>query len=167
MNGIIVYQGKYGSTKQYAEWIGEDLKLTAVPVDRFKSSTLDEYDTVILGSAVNVGKLVMAGWIANHWETLKTKRVILFSVSGTDPTNKPAIAKIMDASLPPDIRGDIAYFPLHGRFLMKNLPFLMRTILQFVMKAEKDPAKKQMFAEFDDVKREYIAPLVAQTKRAR
>ena len=51
MKGAIFFSSKYGSTEQYAHWIGE---ATGLPVFNVKDETADpgNYDFLILGSPI-------------------------------------------------------------------------------------------------------------------
>lgn len=40
MNAIIIYKGKYGATRQYAEWIGAALKISFVSADDYNGEIL-------------------------------------------------------------------------------------------------------------------------------
>jgi flavodoxin len=39
MNGLVVYNSKYGSTKQYAQWIAEALGFDVISVDHVRQSS--------------------------------------------------------------------------------------------------------------------------------
>ena len=49
MNTIVIYKSKYGATKQYALWIGEELGCKIVDAKNIKASDLAEYDNIIYG----------------------------------------------------------------------------------------------------------------------
>ena len=55
MKGLVIYKGKYGATKQYAMWIGQELQLSVASADRFPVDELSKYDYFILGSSVYIG----------------------------------------------------------------------------------------------------------------
>ena len=57
MKGLVIYKGKYGATKQYAMWIGQELQLPVASSDRFPIDELPKYDYFILGSSVYIGQL--------------------------------------------------------------------------------------------------------------
>ena len=41
---VVIYKGKYGATKQYAEWIAEELECEAIDADHFMRRDFDKYD---------------------------------------------------------------------------------------------------------------------------
>ncbi|NQX48867.1 hypothetical protein HQN87_26455 [Paenibacillus tritici] len=82
---LIVYAGKYGCTEKAASLLQSrledtevvNLKVTAVPA-------LDDYDAVILGSAIYYGRIrkEMARFIAQYEQELLSKRLGLFICAG-------------------------------------------------------------------------------------
>ena len=52
MKPIVIYKTKYGSTKEYGEWIAEDLGCSAVDAKSVKVSDLLAYDTIIYGGGL-------------------------------------------------------------------------------------------------------------------
>jgi menaquinone-dependent protoporphyrinogen IX oxidase len=111
---LVLYKTKYGSTKQYAEWIADALDADLLPMEHAWKETLERYDTVILGGSVRMGIITCSDFCIRHWEILKDKRIILFSVSGSKPTD-PDIQDYYERSLPLHIRQAIHYVPLWGR----------------------------------------------------
>ena len=57
---IVIYTSKYGSAKQYAEWIAEALSCEAKEAKTVKRAELDDYDTIIYGGGVHAGGI--EGW---------------------------------------------------------------------------------------------------------
>lgn len=49
MNGIILYQSKYGATKKYAQWLSEKTVFPCVETKQARISDVREYDTILLG----------------------------------------------------------------------------------------------------------------------
>jgi stalled ribosome rescue protein Dom34 len=52
MNGIILYQSKYGATKKYADWISEETGLSCVETKKAVIDDIVNYDTIILGGGI-------------------------------------------------------------------------------------------------------------------
>lgn len=76
MKGLVIYKGKYGATKQYAMWIGQELQLPVASADRFPVGELSKYDYFILGSSVYIGKLEIRKWLKKHFHHLYPKKNI-------------------------------------------------------------------------------------------
>lgn len=61
MKGVIIYKSKYGSTRQYAEWICAETGFDLFDVKQCPHN-LSQYDLVVLGSNVIAGRLSLAGY---------------------------------------------------------------------------------------------------------
>ena len=160
INALIAYQSKYGSTKQYAEWIQQDTGGDLVNIEIGDKPDLARYDILIIGGSVRIGNIVIAPFIKDHWNVLKGKEVILFTTSGTPPQH-PKIQSIYEKSLPEEIRKEIKYFPLHGRISRKDLTFFDKFLIIVGKIMEQDEIlKKDMGKDFDGVQRENLLPLL-------
>ena len=170
---LVLYTSKYGSTKQYAEWIGSSLSALVQSLDEAGELALRVAKTMVIGGSVRMGKITCADFILRHWKILKDKRIILFSVSGTPPEN-PAVQRYFEGSLPADIRSLIRFFPLPGRhtpldFGDRFLVWFPKTVLRFRMWLARTPEARHAAAvEFrmldqlsDHVDRSRIAPILA------
>jgi menaquinone-dependent protoporphyrinogen IX oxidase len=156
---LIAYQSKYGSTKQYAEWIQKESNGDLVNIENEDKLDLTRYDILIIGSSVRVGNIVIAPFIEDHWSVMKDKKIILFTTSGTPPQH-PKIQSIYEKSLPEEIRKEIKYFPLHGRIARENLTLWDKFLIAIGKIMEQDETlKKDMGKDFDGVQRENLLPL--------
>ncbi len=157
---LVAYQSKYGSTKQYAEWIQQGTGGDLVNVEDGDTPDLAGYDVLIVGGYVRTGKIVIAPFIKDHWSVMKGKEVILFTTSGTPPRH-PKIQSIYKKSLPGEIRKGITYFPLPGRISGKDLTLWDKFLIAIGKIVERDETlKKDMGKDFDGVQRENLSPLL-------
>ena len=157
---LIAYQSKYGSTKQYAEWIQQGTEGDLVNIENEDKPDLARYDIMIIGGYVRAGNIVIAPFIKDHWSVMKGKKVILFTTSGTPPQH-PKIQSIYEKSLPEEIRKEIKYFPLHGRISGKDLTFLDKFLITIGKIMEQDETlKKDVGKDFNGVQRENLLPLL-------
>jgi len=157
---LIAYQSKYGSTKQYAEWIQQGTEGDLVNIENEDKPDLARYDIMIIGGYVRAGNIVIAPFIKDHWSVMKGKEVILFTTSGTPPRH-PKIQSIYEKSLPEEIRKEIKYFPLPGRISGKDLTFLDKFFITIGKIMEQDETlKKDMGKDFNGVQRENLLPLL-------
>ena len=161
MKGLVIYKGKYGATKQYAMWIGQELRLPVVSADRFPVDELSKYDYFILGSSVYIGKLEIRDWLKKNFDLLQSKKILFFQVAASPPEQIEKRTSYNKASLSPDILKKIQFYYLPGRMIMRNLSAWDRFMLKMGAKLTKDPVeKKKMLTDFNDVKKENIYPLV-------
>jgi menaquinone-dependent protoporphyrinogen IX oxidase len=156
---LIAYQSKYGSTKQYAQWIHQEIKGNLVNIENGDKPDFTGYDIIIIGSSVRIGNIVIAPFIRDRWSVMKGKKVILFTTSATPPRH-PKIQSIYEKGLPAEIRKEIKYFPLHGRISRENLTLFDKFLIIIGKIMEQDETLKQdMGIDFDGVQRENLLPL--------
>lgn len=155
---LVAYRSKYGSTKQYAEWIQQGTRGDLIDIGGGDAPDLAGYDILIIGGYVRTGNIVVAPFIKDHWGVMKGGKVILFTTSGTPPRH-PKIQSIYEKSLPEEIRKGITYFPLPGRISGKDLTLWDKFLIVIGKIAEPDETlKKDMGKDFDAVRRENLSP---------
>jgi len=161
MKGLVIYKGKYGATKQYAMWIGQELRLPVASADRFPVDELLNYDYFILGSSVYIGKLEIKDWLKKNFYILQNKMIFFFQVAASPVEQIEKRQSYNKASLPPSILKNIEFYYLPGRMIIRNLSRWDRFMLKMGAKLAKDPVeKKAMLTDFDHVKKENILPLI-------
>ncbi|HEY5969425.1 MAG TPA: flavodoxin domain-containing protein [Chitinophagaceae bacterium] len=162
MKGLVIYKGKYGATKQYAMWIGQELRLPVASADRFPVDELPKYDYFILGSSVYVGKLEIKDWLKKNFQVMQNKKIFFFQVAGSPIEQIEKRETYNKGSLPTAILEKIQFYYLPGRMIMRNLSAWDRFMLKMGAKLAKDPVeKKTMLTDFDNVKKENTFPLIA------
>jgi len=161
MKGLVIYKGKYGATKQYAMWIGQELQLPVASADRFHTNELMKYDYFILGSSVYIGKLEIKDWLKKNFYVLQKKKIFFFQVAASPVEQIEKRQSYNKASLPPSILKNIQFYYLPGRMIMRNLSGWDRFMLKMGAKLTKDPVeKKAMLTDFDHVKKEKVIPIM-------
>ena len=161
MKGLVIYKGKYGATKQYAMWIGQELQLPVASADRFHTNELMKYDYFILGSSVYIGKLEIKDWLKKNFYVLQNKKIFFFQVAGSPVEQIEKRQSYNKASLPPSILKKTQFYYLPGRMIMRNLSGWDRFMLKMGAKLTKDPVeKKAMLTDFDHVKKEKVIPIM-------
>ncbi|MBC9932074.1 flavodoxin domain-containing protein [Chitinophaga qingshengii] len=85
MHGIIIYQSKYGATRQYAEWISQTLQVPAIEANKVTPAQLATADFLILGTSIYIGKMLLRPWLQQHEGQLAGKPLYLFVVCATKP----------------------------------------------------------------------------------
>ena len=161
---LITYQSKYGSTKQYAEWIHQETKGDLIRIEDGDPPDLSGYDILIIGGSVRMGKIVVAPFLQDHWGVLKGKKIVLFTTSITPPGH-PRIQTMYEKSLPEEIRKEIRYFPFPGRISMAQLTLLDKKLVAIGKMMEEDETLKgDMGKDIDGVRREHLLPLFEYVK---
>jgi menaquinone-dependent protoporphyrinogen IX oxidase len=162
MGGAIYFSGQYGSTAQYAKWIGE---ATGLPVFdlRSRSPNPSEYDFLILGSSVIVFKMTIRKWVEKNLLVLMSKPVILFTVSGAGPG--PKLDGWINECLHERFVSHAKHVGLRGRMDPEAMSWRHRMIQIIGAWKNKDPiAKKEELEGFDFMDKSSIEPIVEWIK---
>jgi menaquinone-dependent protoporphyrinogen IX oxidase len=162
MKAIIIYQGKYGATKQYAIWLGHELGLPVRHAPIINQHQLEPYDVLVIGSSVYIGKLKIQSWMKYNLPFLKNKKIILFQVAGTPAEEKDKRQAYNIASIPAEILPNCEFYFLPGRMIKQKLGWRDRFMLKMGARLTKDPREKKiMLTDYDDVKKEHLTPLIS------
>jgi len=168
MRTLVVYTSKYGSTKEYAEWIAEELGCKAVSAASVTEGDLASSDTVICGGYLHMGKIIGADFLEKNWDVLQPKTVLFFSVARA-AQHVPERTTWYEDSVPSFIRINVPHFPLQGRALnldlvdrlLVSVPRTMLQLRYWMMRDPNDLAAIEGFKPFDGVQREALRPLLA------
>jgi menaquinone-dependent protoporphyrinogen IX oxidase len=88
MKPLILYRSEYGSTEQYARWIGEELSSQPDVIDNLSKYNIKDYDPVIVGEGVYAGQLKAAKRLVPIVEKYPDKKFIFFMVGIADMEDK-------------------------------------------------------------------------------
>jgi menaquinone-dependent protoporphyrinogen IX oxidase len=160
MQGIVLYASKYGATEDYARWIAEDLDWAWANIKGYQGD-LASYDAVIIGSPIYVGRLRASAFIKKNAALLAAKRFFLFTVGGEiKPADEEKLDALRKRNLPPEL-SVCPHFHFLGRITPKRFTWFDRTMTRLVAKSIKDPDdKKRLLDGYNDMQRDFIAPLV-------
>lgn len=160
MKGLILYKTQYGSTRQYAEWLSKEISIPAINLEDFSNDDIDNYEFLIIGSNIKVGKIKAAGWIKNHFNYLRDKNLILFTVCGSYADAEEQ-SKVLKDNFPQEIRTSIDYFSLPGRLNLSELTFWDNFVIKMGSKFYPDKeAAERMASGFDWVDRKKLKPII-------
>lgn len=160
MKAVIVYKGKYGATRQYANWLSEKLSLPVFDADHLDSNLLNNYDVVILGSSVYIGKLELRKWITKNAGILEKKRLFLYQVAGSPPEDREKRNTYNRNSLPASIMSRCKFYFLPGRLVKEKLSWWDHFMLKMGARLTKDPKdKKIMLSNYDQVQQGHLIEL--------
>ena len=159
MDGAVFYATKYGSTAEYAKWIGEATGLPVFDVKRDKADP-SEFGFLILASPVIYYKLLITDWVRRNLSRLDEKPIIMVTVSGAPPG--PKLDAWVGDSLPREFVSKATHIALRGRQRPKDLSFYDRTMLIIAAWKNPDPvASREEREGFDYMDKDSIAPIVA------
>ena len=130
---IIIYDSKYGHTKQYAQWLAEELIADLCEAKKLDVNLLNDYATIIFGSSLYAGKSKAALLVLKHFKLIRYKKVVLFTCGVADITKESNIISInmaLDRVITPEIRSRIQIFHVRGGIDSERLTFLHKTMLK-------------------------------------
>jgi flavodoxin len=161
MKLLVVYDSRHGSTQQYAEWLHEQMGGKLMSVKDVTQDALAKSDVLVFGGYVHAGKISIRNVMRKHWPIIEGKPVVLFTTSGTPPTETGTIQAVFEGSFPPEIRERLTFFPLWGRIDKAQWKLADRALVRIGSWIEKDPdVKRGMVSDFDGVRKEALEPLV-------
>ncbi|MGB5286954.1 MAG: flavodoxin domain-containing protein [Ignavibacteriaceae bacterium] len=159
MNGAVLYATKYGSTAEYADWIGA---ATGLPVFNVRRDDVDPetYNFLILATPVIYYKLLITDWVRENLSKLEGKPVVMVTVSGAPPG--PKLDAWLGDSLPADFIANATHVALRGRQIPAELTWYDRAMLIIGAWKNPDPvASEEELKGFDYMDKASIAPVVA------
>ena len=132
---LIIYSSKYGHTKRYAQWLAEVVQADICESKSLNTEKLKGYETIAFGSSIYAGRNKGAVALAKHFEQIKDKKIVLFTVGIYNPDSESNIAKInedLNKVLTPEIRDKINIFHLRSGIDSPNLSVPHKIMLKFV-----------------------------------
>jgi menaquinone-dependent protoporphyrinogen IX oxidase len=167
MKGLIIYKGKYGATRQYSEWLREELNFPIVDLKNCEKKLVPT-NLLILGSSVYIGKLELTNWLHTYVDLIKGKQIILFIVCGTPVHEKQKLESYIQSSVPVEIRNKCHIYFLPGRLIYRKLSLKDKIMLKIGAMLNKDPnTKKSMLTDYDKVKIENLDELIGYISKIR
>lgn len=163
MKAAIFYSGQYGSTAQYAKWIGEATGLPVFDVNA-KGADPSTYDVLILGSSVIINKLTIRKWVKKNLANIENKPIVLFTVSGAGAGSE--LDGWIADSLPEILVSQLNHIALGGRMNPRELSWWIRLVLRVGAWKNDDPvAKKEDLEGFDHMDKSTIDPIIKLLKK--
>ena len=132
MKAVVLYRSKYGSTKQYAEWIAEELGADIFPADAFSPEQFALYDTVVFGAPVFGGAVLGIAAVADHMDVLRDKRLFVFTVGLTPPDAEQSLADLAEKNYPATLMKHAEFFHFRGALDAKKLTFGHKILLKMI-----------------------------------
>ena len=180
---IVIYTSKRGSTKQYAEWIAEDLECEAVPLSEISVTGKDAYnlygyDCIIYGGWIRGSGIVDFDKFSKLLDAELMQKLIVFGVGMADETaeNYAQVWGYSIGKLDPKNENRAILYILGGRYDPSAVQgmdkFLMRIMRRVLISGSTPDAKSR--ADFmrdridngvDMVYRDNISSLVKDARK--
>ena len=164
---VVIYKSKYGSTKQYAQWIAQELGAPLFEASQIKPAQLASYDIVVYGGGLYAGGINGLALVSKN----PCKSLVVFTVGLADPADTD-YSEILRRNFPGDALSRVKVFHLRGGIDYQKLGLAHKGMMAIFRKAtaKKDPAQlsgedKAMLEtggeSVDFTDRDTIAPIIA------
>lgn len=135
MKGIIIYATRYGCTEKAAKILREKIPggMKTVNIMQEKAADLSQFDTVILGGPVYVGKTLkcLTNYMRQNIEILKKKRLALFLCAGEQDPKQTE--QLFCNAFPEELnKNAVAREVFGGELHWEKLDFMTKLILKLV-----------------------------------
>src|SRR5688572_6812143 len=165
MKGAIIFKTHYGATRNYAEMLSGELNIPVIPAAAVNSETISQYDYLLIGTPVYIGKLLLKKFLHLYAGELKTKKIFLFVVCGDTVSDEAAQQQIISNNVPEIIVPNTRVFFLRGKVIFKELSLQHKIMLRLGAMMQRSPEKKhEMSTDFNDVKKENVRALADVVK---
>lgn len=96
--GLILYQSKYGATKQYADMLHRRLGYDVIETKHYRQADMDAYDTLLFAAGIYAGGIAGISLLRKHYDEWKKKRIVVLCV-GASPYDEEAFEQIKQQNL--------------------------------------------------------------------
>lgn len=140
MSTLIAYASKYGCTERCAEKLakGFDEKVDLYNLKSGKSIDIAQYDKVIIGSSVYVGKVHKEAteFCTKNLEALGNKKVGMF-ICGSQEGD--GLKQELQVAYPQELQSKaVAIECFGGEYVFGKMSFIDKTIIKVIAKSNKD-----------------------------
>ena len=174
MDGIILYQSKYGATKKYANWLSENTGFECIETKKVDIKEISKFETIILGGGIYASGISGLSFLKKNINRLKGKRIIVFCC-GASPYEESAFQQIKEHNMQNKL-SDIPVFYCRGAWDIDAMSFKDRTLCNLLRKAvaKKDPADYEIWEKAlmaagenrcDWTDKKYIEPIIEYIKK--
>jgi menaquinone-dependent protoporphyrinogen IX oxidase len=145
MKTLILYTSKTGSTKQYVDWLSEDISGCVInEIQEISETNFELYDRIIFALPTRGGQIDSKELIEQFWDNIVEKDVYLIAV-GMVPEDQPWSRTSYNAIAEKVRDGIKGYVKLPGISpnAGKEMSWLEKFFLKVFLKADPDSFRKQ------------------------
>ncbi len=120
-NIAVVYTSKYGHTKQYADWLKEELGATVIDVSSFTMTRALQYKLVIYASGVYGDKIQIMDFVKKNAAQINPGKAMVVAVSWYTNNSEEAKAKLIADNFPENLKNSLPLFILNSGIDKKKI----------------------------------------------
>jgi len=132
-NIVVVYKSKYGTGKQYAEWIADEVNADLFERSKVSIDDLLQYDTIVYGGSMYAVGILGISLIKKNFDKIKDKKIIIFSV-GASPPHPEAIEAVKNSNFTDEMKESVHFFHFRGSFDYNKLNFKHKVMMYLLKK---------------------------------
>jgi len=132
-NIVVVYKSKYGTGKQYAEWIADEVNADLFERSKVSIDDLLQYDTIVYGGSMYAVGILGISLIKKNFDKIKDKKIIIFSV-GASPPHTEALEHVKNSNFTEAMKERVNYFHLRGGFDYDKLNSIDKIMMYLLKK---------------------------------
>ena len=173
MNGVILYQSKYGATKKYADWISEETGFECIETKKAEIKKIQSFDVIILGGGIYASGIAGLSFLKKNMQSLRDKKIIVFC-DGASPFEEEQFHLIIEHNMNEGLE-EIPCYYCRGAWDMDKMSFIDRNLCKMLQKSveKKDPKDLKVWERAlleageqtcDWTEKEYILPILEALK---
>lgn len=170
MKTAVIYTSQTGFTKQYAEWIAEDVQGDCMTVAEAEKKDLSGYDAIVFGGWCFAGSIKKLDWFKKKAVQWADKKKVVYAV-GASPLENPELQEGLRKNFTDEEWAQISVFYCPGGLCYEKMSGVSRVMMKMFVrmlaknKSEKEQAMAKMLSKSYDISdRKYIAPMVEYLK---
>ncbi len=166
MSGLIVYSSVYGTTKTYAEKLGELLGWPVQSCSETKSKQLNDKQKLVVASNIRIGKLGAKKWISKNKKALGSIDLMILAVGGEKAENQTYYKESVRKNLDFLNLSDEQIVGLGGRKIRADFNRKDTFLFNMLDKMVKDPKDKEdILKDVDHVDMSLLDPIAERLKK--
>lgn len=117
----VVYSSKYGHTKQYADWLKEDVDADAIDISKFNITQMLAYKLVIFACGVYGDKLSIMDFVKKNVSAIPVQKTMIMAVSWYTNDSKEASEKLIAENYPEEFKGKVPIYVVNSGINKKQV----------------------------------------------
>ena len=167
MKTAIIYFSQTGFTKQYAEWLAEEVKGDCIAFAEAEKKEFSEYDAIVFGSWCHAGMIRKLSWFKEQLSQWKDKKKLVFAV-GASPAENPELEEGLRKNFTDEEWAQVSVFYCPGGLRYENMKagskLMMKMFAKMMAgkknKTEEEKVMAEMIAKSYDISdKKFVLPM--------
>lgn len=120
-NVAVVYSSKYGHTKQYADWLKEDVDADVIEIAKFNITQMMAYKLVIFACGVYADKMAIMDFIKKNVTAIPAQKTMIMAVGWYTNDSAEAKEKLIAENYPEQFKGSVPLYIVNSGINKKQI----------------------------------------------